>query len=62
MKDLAKPTMDELSAVLAAVDVFGRKLHPRKPRMVSDASRLLAELREAIERVEAVTHLNEAGS
>jgi hypothetical protein len=49
-----KPTLDEFSAVLAAIERFGQKMYPRKRRSVTDGPRLLAELRDAIERVEAV--------
>ncbi len=49
-----RPSLDEFAAVLAAVDTFGKKLRPREKRLSSDAPRLLAELREAIYRVESV--------
>lgn len=59
MEHVLAPTLDEAAAVMAAVDTYGKKLHPRKPRMVKDMSRLLRELRESIERLEAVTHPKE---
>ena len=50
-----QPTMDEAVAVFAAVEAFGRKLHPRKRRMASDLPGLLRELAESVGRVRAVT-------
>jgi hypothetical protein len=47
---VTEPTLDELLAVLAAVEAYGRKR-----RYVEDMPRHLAELAESVERVRAVT-------
>jgi len=42
--------------VLAAVEMYAKKMRPRVRRTTKDMPRLLAELRESVERVEAVSH------
>ena len=37
------PSLDEAVATMRAVEVFHRKLHPRKPRLAHDLPRLLDE-------------------
>jgi hypothetical protein len=51
----AQPTLHELTALVAAVQAYRRKVYPRRRCTTSDLPELLAELRETIEKVESVT-------
>lgn len=50
------PSLEEAVAVLAAVEIYGKKMYPRKKRLARDLPRLLDELKAATERLRAVTH------
>lgn len=50
------PTLTEAAAVFAAVEVYHRKMHPRKPRLARDLPRMLDEMMESAIRTRAVTH------
>lgn len=52
---LEVPTLDEFDAVLAAVQKFHQKMHPREKRLARDLVPLLDELIEAAQKLRAVT-------
>lgn len=49
------PTLQEAAAIMAAADTFTMKMHPRKPRPVSELPRMLDELAVSLERMRSVT-------
>ena len=49
------PTLEETAAVIFAVDAYSRKMHPRKPRPISELPRMLDELAEVLDRMRSVT-------
>ena len=51
-----RPTLDEAAAVMAAADVYARRMHADAgPPPAEDLPRLLDELAASIKRLQAVT-------
>ncbi|HWE82786.1 MAG TPA: hypothetical protein VG265_14140 [Gaiellaceae bacterium] len=54
-RKLEHPEMGEAAACIAAVDLFARKMRPRKPRPVRDLIPMIDDLSASLRRLRAVT-------